>query len=872
VRLELLADLGRLDEAEAEARKVLEKRPRDVAALCVLARTLEERGRREDALAEYDKVIAAWNGSDPAPHEIPLVGRAAVRATWLSANPGDDLIPDALRIVGEYLREHPDDHDAVLEYAEVFRADQGQQGQSTARKYYAQVLKANSEVAQARVGLARTDLVFYQQDKAVQGLERALQTNPKFVPALALLAAIHVGNGDYDKAETHIGKALEVNPRDRETLSVKAALHFIRGEEAAFEETRDRVLGQDPRYGLLYVRMAELVGERQRRYDVAAELARKAIEVDPSERSAYVVLGEALMNRGRTDEALEQFRIGVEKSKRYSDVHRDNWIEVLSVWMPRFSVVESEHFRIRIPLEEAGVMRHYLPDLLEEAHQTLTQKYGITVENPTHADSFDNVDDFSVRSVGTPGLPALGVCFGNTITLLGPTSRPMGQFSWSRTAWHEFAHVVTLQMSEGQVPRWLTEGLSVFEEQQRRERWGRDMEAELHSRWRNGRLLRMADINGAFRGPDIMFAYYQGGLIASHLQEARGFAVIPEMLKAFAKDRTTAQVFRDVLALDLAEYDRLFEDYVGTLVGEYHLVPRWDDRSMKAFEERVAKDKTDAEAWVRLGWGHLQRDREVDAGYALSRAEALAPDHPEVVLLQGRVALKARRADLAEERYNRFLALGGDDLSARLFLAERALAGGGSSAKAVEHLEAAKRCFPGYIQKDSPYLQLARLYRGERRMEDSIRELEAFAAIAAEHYPVRKELKAWYLGKKDWEAVARVSEEMNDVTPFGANVQGSDPPDLSLHRDWAKALQELGRLEEARRELAVQVELGRLVPEGDRLSSGVLEDILALGQLELDLGRPEEALVQALAALRLSPDHAGARMLKQRASEAGAGK
>ena len=53
----------------------------------------------------------------------------------------------------------------------------------------------------------------------------------------------------------------------------------------------------------------------------------------------------------------------------------------------------------------------------------------------------------------------------------------------------------------------------------RRSNWGREMERQLFDRYHNDRLLRMDAINRAFRGGDIMFAYYQGGLIAEHLTD-----------------------------------------------------------------------------------------------------------------------------------------------------------------------------------------------------------------------------------------------------------------------------------------------------------------------------------------------------------------
>ena len=86
-------------------------------------------------------------------------------------------------------------------------------------------------------------------------------------------------------------------------------------------------------------------------------------------------------------------------------------------------------------------------------------------------------DDFAVRNLGLPGMiGALGACFGRVVTMDSPKARPPGEFSWQATLWHEIAHVITLQMSKQRVPRWLTEGISVYEEAQARPEWGRDME------------------------------------------------------------------------------------------------------------------------------------------------------------------------------------------------------------------------------------------------------------------------------------------------------------------------------------------------------------------------------------------------------------
>jgi tetratricopeptide (TPR) repeat protein len=865
LRFDLLLDLGRTSDAEVLARKALAERPDDLVARTVLGAVLEEHGKRKEALEAYDEVVNAYQRVTPQTVELPFVARAAIRATWLSPNPADDMLPDALTLLAQRVKAEPSNQDLLMQYASVWLEDRGRNGQATANKYFRQALKENEELAEARVGIARVALVFYQQDQAIKQLERALTTNPRLVPALTLLAQIHVSNGDYDKADELLGRALAVNPGSKEARSVKAARLYIAGRTPEFNDLTARILADDPGYGRLWLMVSDLVGERQRRYDKAAELAQKALETDPTDAVAYTTLGEALMNLGRTDEAEKAFLAGVDKSKRYRDVKRDNWIEALQA-MRGFVVVETPRFKVRMAPREAKVFEPYLMPLLEEAWNTLAPKYGLDLTPVVHVDAFHRADDFSVRSVGVPGLPALGVCFGKVITLLGPTSRPLGSFSWSRTAWHEFAHVVTLGVSEGQVPRWLTEGLSVYEEQARRPRWGRDMEKDLFDRWKNGRLLKMERINAAFRGPDIMFAYYQGGLIAEHLTASHGFEVIPAMLRRFAADKTTAEVFRDVLKLELKDYDAAFEAFVAKKVGGYKMVPTWDDASMEAFQARVKAEPGDALAWARLGQAHLQRGVEVDAAGALAKALALDPMLPDVILLEAGLAQRGRRADQVESHYRRLLKQGSDDLGARLFLAKRALEKGENTEEAVEHLEAAKACFPRYLAKDSPHLQLARLYRAGQKPDLAAAELEAFASIAAEDVGVRRELLSWYRQQDDAAQIARVCEEIVDVSPFGA--EHDKPPDLQLHRVYAEALLKLGRKEEALRERRVQVALLGTLKEEERVPSGEPDDRLALGRLLLELGHAEAALEQAAALLRLVPEHVAGRVLQQEAADA----
>jgi len=65
--------------------------------------------------------------------------------------------------------------------------------------------------------------------------------------------------------------------------------------------------------------------------------------------------------------------------------------------------------------------------------------------------------------------------------------RPRPRATRESTLWHELAHVVTLSATHNRMPRWLSEGISVYEERQRDPAWGMKMNATLPRTRTSGR-------------------------------------------------------------------------------------------------------------------------------------------------------------------------------------------------------------------------------------------------------------------------------------------------------------------------------------------------------------------------------------------------
>ena len=92
------------------------------------------------------------------------------------------------------------------------------------------------------------------------------------------------------------------------------------------------------------------------------------------------------------------------------------------------------------------------------------KRYGFELKEPVIVELYPEHDDFAVRTSGLPGIGLLGVTFGYLVAMDSPTGRADSDFHWGTTLWHEMAHVFTLEATNHLVPRWFSEGVSVYEE------------------------------------------------------------------------------------------------------------------------------------------------------------------------------------------------------------------------------------------------------------------------------------------------------------------------------------------------------------------------------------------------------------------------
>ena len=493
-----------------------------------------------------------------------------------------------------------------------------------------EAIKADPQWAPAHAGLARV-LADENPPAAAAAANRALEIDPHLADAQLLLAELDLNNSRYDEARKRIEAVLGRNPSHLEARSWIAAMAYVRDDRSAFDDEVKRVLAVNPAYGDVY-RVAADLAARNYRFEEAVALVRQAVALDPANWKAFGELGMHLMRTGDEAEARRALERSFENDP--FDVVTYNLLALLDT-LDKFVVETSGNLVMKFHPDEAPVLREYAIPLAHEALKTLAAKYQVEVRGPVLIEIFPTHDDFAVRTLGLPGfIGALGACFGRVVTMDSPRAKEPGSFSWQATLWHELAHVVTLQLSNQRVPRWLTEGVSVYEEGLAQPEWGRDMEVPFALALQRGETLKLEDLNAGFTRPEtIGLAYYQSSLLVDHIVRAHGDQAIRSLLRAYGEGLEGEAAITQALGVSMdglqAAFDKSLEGRFASLVAALPAAKSKEDPDrgeggLSALKEAAAENPGSYTAQLALGRA-LAAAGDAAAFEPLQRAAALVP-------------------------------------------------------------------------------------------------------------------------------------------------------------------------------------------------------------------------------------------------------
>ncbi|HKP29365.1 MAG TPA: tetratricopeptide repeat protein [Gemmatimonadales bacterium] len=546
---------GKYEEAESLLRAAMKTGPDTLVARVRLGDLYAIRGQRAQAEAEYKSAVATYTRS----RRLSSRELAAVASSLEALGATDpSRFRDALRVYDDAIAADSSNWDARVALGDLF-LDRNNRPEAVTT--YNAVIAAQPRHPGALLGRARVGLAD-GNGAALAMVRQALEFDPEYVDARVVLAMSHLEGEAFDSADAQANKALETNPVSLPALTVLAASHLLRGDTTGYETNRRKVLQLNPGYADFYAQTAE-VQARNRFYAEARDYAARGLALDSSSARVLTALGMNELRTGRMNEG----RAHLEKAfalDPYS-VWVKNTLDLLDA-TKGYREVKSPRFLFVVAPNEADLLTPYLTELAEIAYDTFAVRYGYKPPPPVRVELYRRHADFSVRTVGLAGLGALGVSFGPVVAMDAPSARPRGEFNFGSTLWHELAHTFTLGTTDHRIPRWFSEGLSVYEERRARTGWGQGLQLSFLAALKQNRLLPVSRLSDGFVRPtypeQINHAYYQASLVCELVAETRGWQGIRAILDGYRAGGNLEDVYRKALGASPDQFDKEFDAWI----------------------------------------------------------------------------------------------------------------------------------------------------------------------------------------------------------------------------------------------------------------------------------------------------------------------
>lgn len=786
--------IGDYAPAEEMARQVLQDAKHNADALHVLGLALKKTGRYAEARAAFEKAV-----SQNPNHLAARLNLGIMQYEWGERT----AARETLRFFISYYRTHRDlqaDEIATIAHACVYldrfrdandlfyqatKADPElwqayvQWGELFLSKYnipdasstFEDALKVNPKAAEAHLGLARC----WRQnnfEQARAAAAEALETNPNLVAAHNLLAEIEIVIGDYRVALERLQTPLQTNPNALQSRALRAVCFYFLNEHETFTQEIERVLDINPHDGDLYFEIAEALSKRYL-FAESVDYYRKALALDPDHYLARAGLGTSLSRLGREAEAKQELEQAFNRDPYNKYV--GNLLTLFDEY-PKYRTFEREHLRIRMHERDAPVLATYAVELASQSFSQLRQRYNFDVSQPVTLEIFPEHDDFAVRCFGLPGAQAfLGICFGNVVAMDSPRARTKGDFVWGETLWHEMVHVSHLRMTRNRIPRWLAEGIAVYETSRANPHWSMNLDLPFIMAFQNDRLLPLRDLDAGFNRPrspgQVTLSYFQASQVVEFIEQAYGHEKLVQTFPKFRSGMTTPEVIQQVFAKDIDALDEEFRTYVTQKYRLDSVDYSYDPHAVSEGEEDVEKRLT----------------------------EKLA-DNPNNPFLNFRLGLYYK-----EE---------------------------GAFDKAVMYLQKARDLFPYFVGSNNPYSALAEVYLESGQKERAIEQLRQLVARHGKDMEVLQRLTKLALESGRYGLAIETFEKILYIAPFESDVHRklaraylatgrtdaaiqelrihlkTQPSDLAgAHCDLAEALLQAGQKAEAKESALMALEI-----------------------------------------------------------------
>lgn len=433
-----------------------------------------------------------------------------------------------------------------------------------AATHYEKAAKLDPDNPAIHLALARA-YASSDSEKSDAAVKKALEHNPRHVPSLLFQVDDLIDAERYSKAESVLAKVEKINPKEPLLWSYQAVLAHLRHKPDDEKKARAEALStwqENPE-------VDHLIGKKlsqKYRFAEGEVYQRRALALDPQYLPAKLQLCQDLLRLGQEAEGWKLAE-QVFEADPYSVLAHN--LATLHDRLNQFTILIDNGFVVRMDSQEAKIYGRRVLTLLNEAKRVLGEKYEIELDGPIYVDIYPRQQDFAIRTFGMPGGAGfLGVCFGQVITMNSPASQGASPSNWEAVLWHEFCHVVTLSKTKNRMPRWLSEGISVYEEGRKNPTWGQPLTLNFRKMILEGELTPVSQLSAAFLHPKsalhLQFAYFESALVVEYLINQHGLEALNGILTDLGKGLTINDCLQRHTG-SLESLDREFEAHAISL-------------------------------------------------------------------------------------------------------------------------------------------------------------------------------------------------------------------------------------------------------------------------------------------------------------------
>lgn len=418
----------------------------------------------------------------------------------------------------------------------------------------------------------------------------------------------------------------EQHPQRLDVMGLHGAMQYILGNEAAL----DAVLADADKLvpnGTEAHKYAAILLEMKIQREKAVALLNEILRRTPWEVAARHLLGDIHLNDGMDAEA----RAALDEAYKLDpyNIKTVNFLRLLDE-LDKYQKLQLEHMVVYYDRNLDPVTADQIGPFMERTYEDVTKIFNYTPDRKIVVQIYPDDAEFSVRMAGVPGVENYGVSFGRVLATVAPRrGTKKGNINWARVLRHELVHTINLMQTKERCPRWLTEGLAVWQEGVpfrfdgvQREMWKRAMA---------GKLFTIRGLSMAFIRPkapnDGEQAYTQGAWLARYMEAAYGRESIVKLLEAYGKSASNEEAFLYATGVPLSEFEPAWHKWVTEQIrpwnydkesdkkaealakeGEAFIKARKWDEALKVWQEAHQLQPTEIKPHQRLAYLYLQKE------------------------------------------------------------------------------------------------------------------------------------------------------------------------------------------------------------------------------------------------------------------------